>query len=92
MRCYVSTADFLIVTSNRIARDFNGSGATRAVTLDTFKVFNRVWHSGLLHKLIFYEISGQILALFCLSLVIDSFACFQMGSLCWGCLRQSFWF
>ena len=53
MRCYVSTADSLIVTSNRIARDFNGSGATRAVTLDTFKVFNRVWHSGLLHKLIF---------------------------------------
>ena len=29
--------------------------------LDIFKAFDRVWHAGLLHKLKFYGISGQIL-------------------------------
>ena len=37
-----STADFLTVVSDRISRSFNWSGATRAVALDTFKVFDRV--------------------------------------------------
>ena len=45
-----STADLLTVVSDRIARDFNRSGATRAVALDIFNVFDRVWHAGLLHK------------------------------------------
>ena len=39
--------------SDRIARAFNKSGATRAVALDISKAFNRVWHAGLLHKLNF---------------------------------------
>ena len=55
-----STADLLTVLSDRIARAFNRSGATRAVALDTPKAFDRVWHAGLLHKLKSYEISGQI--------------------------------
>ena len=55
-----STADLLAVVSDRIARAFNRSGATRAVALDIFKAFNRVWHAGLLHKLKSYGISGQI--------------------------------
>ena len=38
------------VVSDRIARAFNRSGATRAVALDIFKAFDRVWHAGLLHK------------------------------------------
>ena len=46
--------------SDRIARAFNRSGATRAVALDIFKAFDRVWHAGLLHKLRSYGISGQI--------------------------------
>ena len=46
-----STADLLTVVSDGIARDFNRSGATRAVALDISKAFNRVWHAGLLHKL-----------------------------------------
>ena len=37
--------------SDRIARAFKRSGATRAVALDIFKAFDRVWHAGLLHKL-----------------------------------------
>ena len=44
----------------RIARAFNRSGATRAVTLDISKAFDRVWHAGLLHKLKSYGISDQI--------------------------------
>ena len=53
-RCCQSTADLLTVVSDRIARAFNRSGATRAVALE------RVWHAGLLDKLKSYGISGQI--------------------------------
>ena len=58
-----STADLLTVVSDRIARAFNRSGATRAVALDISKAFDRVWHAGLLHKLKSYGISGQIFSL-----------------------------
>ena len=57
------TADLLTVVSDRIARAFNRSGATRAVALDISKVFDRVWHAGLLHKLKSDRISGQIFGL-----------------------------
>ena len=55
-----STADLLTVVSDRIARAFNRSGATRAVALDISKAFDRIWHVGLLHKLKTYGILGQI--------------------------------
>ena len=58
-----STADLLTVVSNRIGRAFNRFGATRAVALDIFEAFDRVWHAGLLHKLKSYGISGQIFSL-----------------------------
>ena len=58
-----STADLLTVVSDRIARAFNRSGATRAVALDISKAFDIVWHAGLLHKLKSYGISGQIFRL-----------------------------
>ena len=58
-----STADLLTVLSDRIARAFNRSRAIRAVALDISKVFDRVWHAGLLHKLKSYGISGQIFGL-----------------------------
>ena len=58
-----STADLLTVVSDRIARAFNRSGATRAVALDISKAFDRVWHDGLVHKLKSYGISGQIFGL-----------------------------
>ena len=60
---YRSTADLLTVVSDRIARAFNRSGATRAVALDISKAFGRVWHAGLLYKLKSYGISGQIFGL-----------------------------
>ena len=46
-----STADLLTVVFDRIAKAFNRSVATRAVAIDISKVFDRVWHAGLLHKL-----------------------------------------
>ena len=46
--------------SDRVDRDFNRSGAARAVELDILKAFDRVYHAGLLHKLKSYEISGLI--------------------------------
>ena len=55
-----STADLLSVVSDRIARAFNSSGATRAVALDISKAFDRVWHAGLLHKLKSYGILGRL--------------------------------
>ena len=57
------SADLLTVVSDRIARTFNRSGATRAVALDISKAFDRVWHAGLLHKLKSYGILGQIFGL-----------------------------
>ena len=45
-----STADLLTVLSDRIARAFNRSGATQAMTLDISEAFDKVWHAGLLHK------------------------------------------
>ena len=61
------------VVSDRIARDFNKSGVTRAVALDISKAFGRVCHVGLLHKLKSYGIPGQIFDLFLLFSVIDGF-------------------
>ena len=53
-------ANLLTVASDRIARGFNRSGATRAVALDIPKSFYRVWHAGLLHKRKSYGISSPI--------------------------------
>ena len=58
-----STADLLTVVSDRIARTFNRSGATRAAALDISKAFDRVWHAGLLDKLKSYGISSPIFGL-----------------------------
>ena len=43
-----STLDLLTVVSDRILNRF---GATQAVALDIFRIFDRVWHAGYLHKL-----------------------------------------
>ena len=58
-----STPDLLTVVSDRIARAFNRSGATRAVALDISKALDRVWYACLLHKRKSYGISGQIFGL-----------------------------
>ena len=55
-----STVDLLTVVPDGIARAFDSTGVTQTVTLDIYKVFVRVWHAGLLHKLKSYGISGLI--------------------------------
>ena len=57
-RSFQSTIDLLTVVSDKIARAFNRSEATRAVALDISKAFDSVWHAGLLHKVESYVISG----------------------------------
>ena len=66
-------SDLLTVVSDRIAWAFNRSGGTRAVAVGISKVFDRVWQAGLLHKLKFYGISGQIFGHISLFSVIDGF-------------------
>ena len=56
-------ADLLTVVSDILARAFNRSGTTRAVVLDIYKAFDRVWHAGLLCKVKSYGISQQICGL-----------------------------
>ena len=58
-----STAGLLTVVSDRIARVFNRSGSSRAVTLDISKAFDRVWLAGLLNELQYYGSSGQMFGL-----------------------------
>ena len=70
-----STADLLIVMSDRIAR------ATRAVALNISKAFDRVWHAGLFHKLKSNGISGQTFGLILSFFVIDVFEWFWIESL-----------
>ena len=55
-----SIAGLLTAVSDRIARAFNRSVATRAVVLDISKAFDKVWHAGLLHSPRSYGISGQM--------------------------------
>ena len=72
-----STADLLTVVSERIARAFNRSRATRAVALDISKAFDGVWLAGLSRM----EFQLRYLVLFLLFSVIGGFRWFWMGNL-----------
>ena len=72
----VHTADLLTVVSERVARAFKRSRATRAVALDISNVLDKVWPAGLLHRLRSYGISGQIFGLISLFSVIVIFEWF----------------
>ena len=54
------TSDLLTILSDRIARVFNRSGATRAIALDLSKVLGRDFYAGLLPKLKSFETAGQV--------------------------------
>ena len=77
-----STSDLLTVVPDTIARPFNSYGATRAVAVDIFKSFDRVWNTGFLRKLK-SGISGHLFGLIssCIIFsVIDGFEWFWIGS------------
>ena len=63
LRSSRSTADLRTVVSDRIARAFSRSEATRAVVLDKSKALDRVSHVGIFHKLTPYGILSQIFGL-----------------------------
>ena len=68
--------------SDKINRAFNRSGATRGVSIDISKVFDRVRLAGLIHKLNSYGFSGQIFGLISYFIsVICGFEWFLKGSL-----------
>ena len=58
-----STEYILRVVSDTFTKGFNRCEATRAVALDISKAFERVWHTGLFHKLKSYGISSHIFGL-----------------------------
>ena len=53
----------LHVLSDRVTRALDRLGATEPVALDMTKAFDKVWHAGVLNKLIFYTISGWLFGL-----------------------------
>ena len=46
--------------SDKIARAFKRSGATRIEAPDISKAYDRIWHAGLLQNLKSYRISSQV--------------------------------
>ena len=71
------------VISDRFARAFYRSGATRAVTFNISKVLDRVWHAFFFKRNVRSDKDFQVryLALFLLSSVIHGFKWFWMKSL-----------
>ena len=55
--------DLLTVASDRIAWCFNRSWATQTVARDISKAFDRIWHTGLFHKLKSYRLLCQMFGL-----------------------------
>ena len=76
-----STADLLTVVSDRIARAFNRSGATRAVALDISKALAGFGMLVFFTNLSLTEFQVRYSALFLLFSVIDDFEWFWMESL-----------
>ena len=77
-----STADLLTAVSDRIARAFNRSGATRAVALDISKALTGFGRLVFFINLSLMEFQVRYSALFVLFSVIDDFEWFWMDSLC----------
>jgi hypothetical protein len=57
-----STADLLTLLTARWSEAMERHGETRVISLDISEAFDRVWHSGLLHKLSAYGIKGPLLS------------------------------
>ena len=76
-----STADLLTAASDRTARVFNRSRATRVAALDIFKAFDRALHVGFFTNLSLMDFLIRILALFLLFSVLGGFGWFWMGSI-----------
>ena len=49
-----SIGDLLFYLTEHVSRVLNSQGESRSVALDISKAFDKVWHQGLLHKLLSY--------------------------------------
>ena len=58
-----STTDLLTIVSDKLLGLFYEPGATRTVTLEISKAFDRVCNAGLFHKLKYYGNSGWVFGL-----------------------------
>ena len=76
-----STGDLLTVVSDRIARGFNRSGATRDVALDISKLFTGFGMLVFFTNVIQMEYQLRYLTLFLFFSIIDSFSWFWMESI-----------
>ena len=56
-----STTYQLIDINNQICKAFDKKESTCMVFCDISKVFDRVWHKGLIHKIHQYGINGNLL-------------------------------
>ena len=65
-----STADLLTIVSDKLLGLLYEPGATRTVTLEISKAFDRVCNASLFHKLKYYGNSGRVFGLV-LSFVIN---------------------
>ena len=81
MSSYWSTTDLLTVVSDRIARAFNRSGATRAAVLDISKALTGFGMLVFFTKFLLMKFQVRYLFLFLLFSVIDNFEWFLIGSL-----------
>ena len=57
------TEDLLTVVSDRIAKTFNRSRASRAVAVGVYKAFDRVWNACIFYRLEYFGIWGHIFGL-----------------------------
>ena len=62
-RAFQSTVDIRTVLSGCIYSSLDAGGETRAIALDIWKAFDKVYHAGLLHKLKAYGVVGPILSI-----------------------------
>jgi len=58
-----STTHQLVRVTQYVTDNFNKNRSTGAVFLDIEKAFDRVWHTGLIHKLIEYKIPDSLILL-----------------------------
>lgn len=81
LQVFLSSENLMTILSDIFARAFDTFGATLFVTLDIPKVFERVWHAGLLHKFKSYISLCEVFVLI-LSFFNNGFEWLWMGNLC----------
>lgn len=75
-----SSADILNVIMQSISEALDNKYVTKTISLDTLKVFDKVWHMRFLHKLSNYRITSRVLS------IIKSLLTWSMRSMQASCM------